>query len=515
MYNGGRLRAGLAIVSLSGMYNNRTCVPRQRRSPVLAPLFDERPFHILTVTEVTRDIKELLEDMFASVWIEGEISNWRVVQSGHAYFTLKDAHTQLRTVMFRSALRQLPFEPESGMQVVAHGRLTVYEPRGDYQLLAESLEPKGVGALQVAFEQLKERLFQEGLFDETRKRPLPLVPQRIGIVTSPTGAAIRDIIHVVHRRRTNVHLYLYPAHVQGKEAVPDIVRGIAALNTWRPQLDVLIVGRGGGSLEDLWAFNEEKVARAIAASGIPVISAVGHEIDYTIADFVADLRAPTPSVAAELVVKSEEELCQQLDALLARMQSVAQHTVRQAQTALDRLMTCRVLREPRRLVEARQQYVDDLLLQLEKGWQNSIQERRRHVHQATRALVRLNPRVRWQRLGTHVHTLHHRLETAMRARLTLHREKLHGLGSTLHSLSPLAVLGRGYSICRDPVTQRLTTNTAAVHPGQQVEILLSDGQLTCTVDAIHERESDGGRFDLRASLEALRGNRRGPGNGRP
>ena len=482
---------------------------------MLAPLFDERPFHILTVTEVTRDIKELLEDTFASVWVEGEISNWRVVQSGHAYFTLKDAQTQLRTVMFRSALRQLPFDPEAGMQVVARGRLTVYEPRGDYQLLAETLEPKGVGALQIAFEQLKERLFQEGLFDETRKRPLPLVPQRIGIITSPTGAAIRDIIQVVHRRRANVHLYLYPAHVQGKEAVPDIVQGIAALNAWRPQLDVLIVGRGGGSLEDLWAFNEEKVARAIAASEIPVISAVGHEVDYTIADFVADLRAPTPSVAAELVVKSEEELRQSLQALLARMQTVVQHTLRHAHTALEHLMTCRVLREPHRLVEARQQYVDDLLLQLEKGWQNSVQERTRRVHQAARALTRLNPRLRWQRLGTHVHTLQHRLDTAMRSRLTLHREQLNGLGSTLHSLSPLAVLGRGYSICRDPVTQRLATSTASVYPGQQVEVLLSDGDLTCTVDTIQQRESGGGQFDLRASLEALRGNRRGPGNGRP
>jgi exodeoxyribonuclease VII large subunit len=478
---------------------------------VLAPLFDERPFHILTVTEVTRDIKELLEDTFASVWVEGEISNWRVVQSGHAYFTLKDAHTQLRTVMFRSALRQVPFDPEAGMQVVAHGRLTVYEPRGDYQLLAETLEPKGVGALQVAFEQLKERLFQEGLFDEARKRPLPLVPQRIGIVTSPTGAAIRDIIQVVHRRRANVHLYLYPAHVQGKEAVPDIVQGIAALNAWRPQLDVLIVGRGGGSLEDLWAFNEEKVVRAIAASEIPVISAVGHEIDYTIADFVADLRAPTPSAAAELVVKSEEELRQPLQALLARLQTVTQHTLRHAHTALEHLMTCRVLREPHRLIEARQQYVDDLLLQLEKAWQNSAQERTRRVRQ----LVRFNPRLHWQRLGTQLHTLQYRMDIAMRTRLTLHREQLNGLGSTLHSLSPLGVLGRGYSICRDPVTQRLATSTASVDPGQQIEVLLSDGDLTCTVEAIQKRESDGGRFDLRASLEALRGNRRSPGNGRP
>lgn len=482
---------------------------------MLAPLFDDSPCHILTVTEVTRDIKDLLEDAFASVWVEGEISNWRVVQSGHAYFTLKDAHCQLRTVMFRSALRQVPFIPEAGMQVVARGRLTVYEPRGDYQLLAEMLEPKGVGALQAAFEQLKERLFQEGLFDEARKRPLPLVPQRIGIVTSPTGAAIRDIIHVVHRRRANVHLYLYPAHVQGQEAVPDIVRGIAALNAWHPRLDVLIVGRGGGSLEDLWAFNDEKVARAIAASEIPVISAVGHEVDYTIADFVADLRAPTPSAAAELVVKSEDELRQQLQGLLARMQTVIQQTVRRARTALDRLGSSRVLREPRRLIEARQQYVDDVLLQLEKGWQNSVQERTRRVQQAARTLLRRNPRLRWQRLHVHLNTLRHRLDTALRTQLSLQREKLNGLGSTLHSLSPLAVLGRGYSICRDPVTQRLTTSTADVQPGQQVEVLLSDGQLTCTVNLIQQRESDSGRFDLRASLETLRGNRRGAGNGKP
>ena len=505
MYNGDRF-AALPCETTERTFRSRGGLP------VLAPLFDENPLHILTVTEVTRDVKDLLEDTFASVWVEGEISNWRVVQSGHAYFTLKDTQSQLRTVMFRSALRQLPFEPEAGMQVVAHGRLTVYEPRGDYQLLAERLEPQGVGALQMAFEQLKERLFQEGLFDETRKRPLPLVPQRIGIVTSPTGAAIRDIIHVVHRRRANVHLYLYPAHVQGKEAVPDIVRGIAALNAWRPKLDVLIVGRGGGSLEDLWAFNDEKVARAIAASEIPVITAVGHEIDYTIADFVADLRAPTPSAAAELVVKSEAELRQQLQALLARMYTVTQHTVRHARAALDHLMTCRVLREPQRLVEARQQYVDDLMLQLEKGWQNSLQERTRDVQQAARALLRLNPRVRWQRLYTHLNMLQHRLDNAMHTQLSLHREKLNGLGSTLHSLSPLAVLGRGYSICRDPVTQRLTTSTTGLRPGQRVEVLLSDGQIICTVDDIHQRESDGGRFDLRASLEALRGNRRGPGN---
>ena len=249
---------------------------------------------VLTVSQVTQEIKELLEDSYPLVWIEGEISNLRIVQSGHAYFTLKDAKSQLRAVMFRSSVRQLPFTPEAGMQVIARGRLSVYEPRGDYQLIAEAIDPKGVGALQIAFEQLKERLFQEGLFDQDRKLPLPAMPQRIGVVTSPTGAAIRDIIQVAHRRSANVHLFLYPVRVQGKEAAGEIARAIAALNAYEPALDVLIVGRGGGSLEDLWAFNEEPVAWAIAGSEIPVISAIGHETDTTIADFVADLRAPTP-----------------------------------------------------------------------------------------------------------------------------------------------------------------------------------------------------------------------------
>lgn len=482
---------------------------------MLARPFDTRPAPVLSVTAVTRELKDLLEDQFASVWVEGEVSNWKVVQSGHAYFTLKDAHAQLRAVMFRSALRHVPFTPESGMHVVAHGRVTVYEPRGDYQLLAETLEPKGVGALQLALEQLKERLFQEGLFDEQRKRPLPLVPQRIGVLTSPTGAAIRDIIQVVQRRRTHVHLYLYPAHVQGREAVPDLVRGLAALNAWQPRLDVLIVGRGGGSLEDLWAFNDEQVVRAMAASAIPVISAVGHEIDYTLADFVADRRAPTPSAAAELVVKSDDEIQQQLQALHARMQTVMQQTVRQAATALERLRTSRVLREPQRLLEARQQYVDDLHTQLVKAWQRQRHERQQRVLHAGRALSRAHPRARWQRLHTQLQALQRRLETAMRTRLSLHHEHLHGLGSTLHSLSPLAVLGRGYSLCRVAGTQRLVTHVSAAHPGQQVEVVLHDGHLACTVDAMQQRESDGGGFDLRASLEALRGHRRGAGNGEP
>lgn len=453
---------------------------------MLTPRSDTSSPHVLTVTQVTRAIKEILEDTYPAVWIEGEISNCRIVQSGHAYFTLKDAHSQIRAVMFRSALRQLPFTPESGMYVVARGRLTVYEPRGDYQLLTEVMEPKGIGALQLAYEQLKERLLQEGLFDESRKRPLPLVPQRVGIVTSPTGAAIRDIIRVVHRRMANVHLYLYPVRVQGKGAAEEIAHAIKALNAFHPPLDVLIVGRGGGSLEDLWAFNEEVVAWAIAASEIPVIAAIGHEIDYTIADFVADLRASTPSVAAELVVKSAAELRQQVTALVARMQTVVRHTLLQAHTAQDHLLASRPFRDPRRLVETRQQQVDDLLLQLDKGWQNIDQDARKRLQLLAKALIRLNPRWRWQRQWADLQTLRRRLDATMRTRLTLRRETLHGLGGTLHSLSPLAVLGRGYSLCRDAASQRLLTSVALTHPGQHIEVILQDGQLACTIDDMQQ-----------------------------
>ncbi len=255
------------------------------------------------MSELTRRIKSSLEDQFPTVWVEGEISNLRTPSSGHAYFTLKDDSAQLRCVLFRGRGRRVAFQPEDGMQVLAFGGLDVYLARGEYQLVVELLEPKGVGALQLAFEQLKRRLEAEGLFDAARKRPLPPFPRTIGIVTSPTGAAIRDILHVIARRFADLRIVVCPVRVQGEEAPAEIVRAIAAPR--RSRLDVVIVGRGGGSIEDLWAFNDERVARAIAACRVPVISAVGHETDFTIADFVADLRAPTPSAAAELVVREK------------------------------------------------------------------------------------------------------------------------------------------------------------------------------------------------------------------
>ena len=261
---------------------------------------------LYTVAELSFAVKDLLEASFPDVWVTGEVSNFRPAASGHYYFTLKDASAQLRAVCFRNQARYLKFKPQDGLAVIARGRLSVYEARGEYQLYVEYLEPAGVGALQFAFEQLKKKLADEGLFDEARKRPLPVLPCAVGVVTSPSGAAVRDILRVIKRRFSNMNVYLYPATVQGSSAAAEIVEGIEYFNQ-HPIVDVMIVGRGGGSMEDLWPFNEEIVARAIAASKIPVISAVGHETDFTIGDFVADLRAPTPSAAAELVVHRRED----------------------------------------------------------------------------------------------------------------------------------------------------------------------------------------------------------------
>src|SRR5438093_3084804 len=272
----------------------------------------------LTVTELTIRLRDVLEGEFFEVWVEGELSNCRIWNTGHLYFTLKDASSQLRGLMFRSALRYLKFKPADGLRVVARGKISVYEPKGEYQLVCEHLEPHGLGALQLAFDQLKQRLQAEGLFDAARKRPLPALPRKIGIVTSLDGAAIRDIIKVLGRRYPNAHLVIRPTRVQGDGAAIEVARGIAAIVNV-PGIDVVIVGRGGGSVEDLWAFNEEAVARAIVASPGPVISAVGHEVDVTIADFAADVRAPTPSAAAEMVVARKEDFCTHIERLGERV----------------------------------------------------------------------------------------------------------------------------------------------------------------------------------------------------
>src|SRR3954463_6245772 len=287
---------------------------------------DPQPRRVLSVTELTVRVRDLLEAEFFEVWVEGELSNCRVWNTGHLYFTLKDGASQVKAVIFRSALRYLKFKPADGLRVVARGRVSVYEPKGEYQLVCEHLEPHGRGALQLAFDQLKKRLQDEGLFDAARKRPLPALPRKIGIVTSLDGAAIRDIIKVLRRRYANAHLVISPARVQGEDAAPEIARALRQIARV-PGVDVVIIARGGGSIEDLWAFNEEAVARAIARVPVPVISGVGHETDVTIADFVADLRAPTPSAAAELVVAAKDDFCSRIDRLEDRLRAAARGRV--------------------------------------------------------------------------------------------------------------------------------------------------------------------------------------------
>src|SRR5438093_8041843 len=313
--------------------------------PLLASLFDETERQPVSVSELTASIRGALEKRFASVWVEGEISNFRAQNSGHWYFTLKDEFAQLRSACYRSRNQRIRFRPEDGLQVRARGRLSVYEPKGEYQLIVETLEPVGAGALQLAFEQTKARLQAEGLFAAELKRPIPIFPRRIGVVTSPSGAAIRDILNVISRRTRTVHVLFAPARVQGDGATSEVVRAIKFLNEFHARalrdgrheegIDVMIVGRGGGSIEDLWTFNEEVVARAIRTSAIPVISAIGHETDFTIADFAADLRAPTPSAAAELVVAREDHICATLEQMGRQLSRLMRFKIIDARTRVQ------------------------------------------------------------------------------------------------------------------------------------------------------------------------------------
>ena len=391
---------------------------------------------IYSVSELTAELKALLENTFTGVWVEGEISNFKHHTSGHMYFTLKDDRGQLRGVMFRGSNRGLQFRPEDGLAVIVFGNVTIYEPRGEYQVYVEYMEPKGLGALQLAFEQLKTRLEAEGLFDPARKRPIPLLPKKIGLVTSPSGAAIRDILQIIHRRFANVQVLIFPVRVQGEGAAAEIVEGIESLNK-RGDLDVLIVARGGGSIEDLWAFNEEVVARAIYVSQTPVISAVGHETDFTIADFVADVRAPTPSAAAELVISRKAELSQRVDDLFSRLVS---HMRYRAERSGERLRSLeRHLR---------------LLSPLER-----VKRQRERLRDGALAL-----------------------QSSISHRLALWRGDLRTAAARLDSLSPLAILARGYSVCRRLPDLSILTRAASVAEGERVEVLLHQGGLICRVE---------------------------------
>ena len=434
---------------------------------------------ILTVSRLTVLIRSTLEENFEHVWVEGEVSNLALPSSGHLYFTLKDGGAQLRCVMFKGAARNLRFRLRDGMGLILRGRITVYEQRGDYQLVVEYAEPQGIGALQLAFEQLKERLAREGLFDESRKRPLPLLPQRIGVVTSPTGAAIHDILTVMNRRFANVEILVAPVRVQGDGAAAEIAAAIDDLNRYG-RVDVMIVGRGGGSLEDLWAFNEEIVARAIARSRIPVISAVGHEIDVTIADFVADLRAATPSAAAELVVKSKQELETQVEALSHRLVREMGLILGGSRSELDRLS--RALRDPTFLLGHLAQRLDDQGARLRMALAGSLERRHERLAALVRHLQVVNPAVLVERGRERIIALAGRLEQGLLRLLDRSHEQSAVLTARLQTLSPLETLARGYSVARTLPDRRVVRDSAALTPGDRLELVLHRGRALCRVE---------------------------------
>ncbi|MEO8256818.1 MAG: exodeoxyribonuclease VII large subunit [Acidobacteriota bacterium] len=435
---------------------------------------------ILTVTELTIRVRDLLETELFEVWVEGELSNCRTWNTGHVYFTLKDGGAQVRGVIFRSSLRYLKFKPGDGMRVVARGRMSVYEPKGEYQLVCEHLEPQGLGALQLAFDQLKKRLHAEGLFDAARKRPLPALPRKIGIVTSLDGAAIRDIIKVLARRYANAHLVICPARVQGEGAALEIARGLRAIGRV-PGVDVIIVGRGGGAIEDLWAFNDEVVARAIAASPVPVISAVGHESDMTIADFVADLRAPTPSAAAELVVARKDEFRARIDRLSDRLTAAARTRVHGLSRRVHILSARPAFAGVPGRLAMRDRHAAELTYALARVMRAGLTSRDRRLQLLRRQLETCDLGKSLAGIRTRLVAGEGRLAAAIVRSLHRADGQLRGCASRLESLSPLAVLARGYAVCWTADSTRIVRDAADLAVGDAVRVTLARGELDCEV----------------------------------
>ena len=450
--------------------------PAAEPPPALRPAVRQ----VLTVTELTASLREVLETTFPEVWVEGELSNAKVWTTGHLYFTLKDGGSQIKGVMFRSALRYLKFKPEDGMRVVVRGRVSVYDPKGEYQLVGEHMEPHGLGSLQLAFEQLKKKLAAEGLFEQARKRPLPALPRRIGIVTSIDGAALRDIIRILRRRYPNAHLVIAPSRVQGEDAAGEIVRALRQIGRIEG-VDVVIIGRGGGSLEDLWAFNEEKVARAIAACRVPVISAVGHETDVTIADFVADLRAPTPSAAAELVVKRKDEFYGHIDRLATRLDGAMRAHVRQLESRVNQLAARPGFAGYRGRLAMRGRHASELTASLRHAIINTVARRSRRHEQLRRALESFDPRHRLAALRARLVSREGLLAKGLTRRVHGADLRFKALAARLEGLSPLAVLGRGYAVCWDDERTRILRDASTVKAGEHVRVTLANGELRCAV----------------------------------
>lgn len=442
---------------------------------------------IYTVSALTGEIKDLIEGNFGIIWVEGEVSDFRSPISGHYYMNLKDESARIRAVMFRPQIRLLKFVPEDGMKVIAQGRLTVYEPRGEYQIILEYLEPLGVGALALAFEQLKRKLMEEGLFDPDKKRPIPALPRRVAVITSPTGAAIRDFLKVIQRRFANIEVTIVPVKVQGDDAPGEIVQAIDTVNR-HLNVDVLVLTRGGGSLEDLWAFNSEDLARAIRASKVPVVSAVGHEIDWTISDYAADLRAPTPSAAAEMLVKEKEVLVNKLDEFYTRMCNSIINRIRALE---DKLMNIsKRIRDPKRYISDMWLRLDDLRMSAIRIIHFKLHNLRSRVESETRTLLNNAPdkviNVFKQRLDYFSRSI----ALAIEKYLKYHSMHLENIKGKINALNPLEVLKRGYSITYKMPERRILRSAVNTRQGDEVSVLLHEGELSCIVERSYTKGTE-------------------------
>ena len=434
--------------------------------------------NIYTVSELNANIKSLIEEKFPFVWIFGEISNFRIPASGHFYFTLKDDASQISSVMFRGQQRNLKFEPEDGQNVIGMGRISVYEPRGTYQIIIEYLEPSGAGALQIAFEKLKKRLADEGCFDDVHKKPLPFLPNKISIITSPSGAVVHDILHIINRRFPNLAIQIIPVKVQGEGAVEQIVAAVARLNLAKDS-DVAILARGGGSLEDLQAFNTESVARAVFSSKIPIISAVGHETDYTISDFVADLRAPTPSAAAELVVPQKSELKQHCKDLRTLLKIKIDHYFKNLNQKVNE--NSKRLVDPRRKLEDSCLKVDDLTARLNRILFHRILRERKHYEFWDDRLHVNSPIHLFKNTKIKLEQNHNNLLKSFKIYNKSNQIKVRELAATLQVLSPAAILARGYSITRTIPGKTVVKDPETVSLDQDLEVMVASGRLYCRV----------------------------------
>jgi exodeoxyribonuclease VII large subunit len=434
---------------------------------------------IWTVRDLVASVRTHIEREYSDAWVEGEISNFRAQNSGHIYFTLKDENSQISVVVFRSSARLLRFRPSDGMQVVVRGRVTIYEDRGQLQIIAEYVEPKGAGALQIAFEQLKTKLEAEGLFDAARKKAIPALPRAIGIVTSPQAAALRDVVQILHRRHHTVNVLLYPAQVQGEAAAIEVAAGVRYFNKTRG-VEVIIVARGGGSAEDLATFNDEALARVVAGSALPVISAIGHETDFTIVDFVADLRAPTPSAAAELVIRSRQEVEEQVARLERELDKGVRYRLMMRRQRLTELAQHGAFGRMMDLIRQRQQKIDDLTHRLVHSERALLETHRRRFDSLAAAVRHCDLRLVLSGVRQEVDAKVSAMATAARRLLLQRRSRLERLTSQVEALSPVAILERGYALVFD-AAGKLIKDAGQVKPGDEISARLARGEIAATV----------------------------------